>query len=48
MLLNNNTTFIKDLYKYFHITPVRVAYSINEQRNHVNELLLPIIKLASN
>ncbi|KJV55929.1 putative site-specific DNA adenine methylase [Orientia chuto str. Dubai] len=40
MLSNNNTTFIRDLYKNFHITPVRVTYSINEQRNHVNELII--------
>ncbi|KJV55113.1 DNA adenine methylase family protein [Orientia chuto str. Dubai] len=39
-IMLSNTAFIRDRYKDFHITPVRVAYSINEQRNHVNELII--------
>ncbi|KJV51958.1 D12 class N6 adenine-specific DNA methyltransferase family protein [Orientia tsutsugamushi str. Kato PP] len=40
MLSNNNTTFIRDLYKDFFITHIGVTYSINEQRNPVNELII--------
>ncbi|QES96428.1 DNA methyltransferase [Orientia tsutsugamushi] len=40
MLSNNNTTFIKSLYKDFFITHIGVTYSINEQRNLVNELII--------
>ncbi|KJV72062.1 putative site-specific DNA adenine methylase [Orientia tsutsugamushi str. TA716] len=36
---NNNTTFIRDLYKDFH-HHIGVTYSINEQRNPVNELII--------
>ncbi|WP_231966162.1 hypothetical protein [Orientia tsutsugamushi] len=34
------TAFIRDLYKDFNINTVTVVYSINEQRNPVNELII--------
>ncbi|KJV71079.1 D12 class N6 adenine-specific DNA methyltransferase family protein, partial [Orientia tsutsugamushi str. UT76] len=40
MISNNNTAFIRDLYKDFNINTVTVVYSINEQRNPVNELII--------
>ncbi|CAM81108.1 DNA adenine methylase [Orientia tsutsugamushi] len=40
MLSNNNTAFIRDIYKNFFITHIPVTYSINQKRNLVNELII--------